>query len=337
MLKAAAVILIIDGRILSVTTTKRGISLPCGKLEPGESPREAAIREVKEETGFTVDIKKLPPYEAFDVGGDTYVYTFLANPITATGTLLSSEEGDANFSPIHEVLTGRFWHYNQGALKHFNIPIPLTGKFHSHITIDEVSLRDAQALASLIGGKATYIYLEGETKKQTDVMITNHFVTGKRALQDEIDIYNLLLKHKMLLSSKTKVKRVKLEHEFLDPYTDRVNIEESLNRKYVEVHIKCIVDSSAHAKLIEFSKKEGWRPSTNIYAKTGQGKLVQFINKRFYKTSNPITLDRLNLETNSMTKAIMSMADIDEVKYESAIYDDNEDLDKWWITDFSKT
>lgn len=31
--------------------------MPCGKVEPGETPAEAALREGKEETGLDLEIK----------------------------------------------------------------------------------------------------------------------------------------------------------------------------------------------------------------------------------------------------------------------------------------
>ena len=48
-----------DERLLVIHRRKRGETydaLPGGKLEPGETPEEAAIREVAEETGMTVRV-----------------------------------------------------------------------------------------------------------------------------------------------------------------------------------------------------------------------------------------------------------------------------------------
>lgn len=47
-----------DGKILLVESPKRGWEMPGGIVEVGESIKEAAIREVKEESGYDVRITK---------------------------------------------------------------------------------------------------------------------------------------------------------------------------------------------------------------------------------------------------------------------------------------
>lgn len=53
---AVSALIINDGRILAVSrkTNHSDFGLPGGKLDPGESFKEALIREVMEETGLTV-------------------------------------------------------------------------------------------------------------------------------------------------------------------------------------------------------------------------------------------------------------------------------------------
>jgi 8-oxo-dGTP diphosphatase len=61
--RAASAVLFRDGRVLLVMRGKQprgGLwSLPGGKLEPGESDAEAAVREVREETGLAAELAGL--------------------------------------------------------------------------------------------------------------------------------------------------------------------------------------------------------------------------------------------------------------------------------------
>lgn len=54
---AVAVLAIIDGRMLVVEQYRKAleraqVEIPAGKLEPGENPYDAALRELEEETGY---------------------------------------------------------------------------------------------------------------------------------------------------------------------------------------------------------------------------------------------------------------------------------------------
>lgn len=68
----------------------RGIILPGGKPKPGETFREAAIRELFEETGIIVDDLELI-FQGFE--NNCYGYTFLAKKIVG-GRLTDSVEGE---------------------------------------------------------------------------------------------------------------------------------------------------------------------------------------------------------------------------------------------------
>lgn len=53
---------------------------PGGKIEEGETPREAAVREVNEETGLKVDVKKSgEEFTAEGELGEWRIYPFLMN------------------------------------------------------------------------------------------------------------------------------------------------------------------------------------------------------------------------------------------------------------------
>ena len=67
--KAAVVLLFNQGKILAVSrkNNKNDFGLPGGKLEPGESFKEGAIREVKEETGLDI-FGLIPIFHRIDNG-----------------------------------------------------------------------------------------------------------------------------------------------------------------------------------------------------------------------------------------------------------------------------
>ena len=66
-----------------------------GKLEPGETPEECAIREVKEESGLDIEnphLKGIITFPMFDEIDDWYVYVLTATEFS--GSLIDSPEGN---------------------------------------------------------------------------------------------------------------------------------------------------------------------------------------------------------------------------------------------------
>ena len=66
-----------------------------GKCEPGETPEECVIREVKEESGLTIRnplLKGIITFPEFDRLGDWYVFVFVATDFS--GELIDSPEGN---------------------------------------------------------------------------------------------------------------------------------------------------------------------------------------------------------------------------------------------------
>jgi 8-oxo-dGTP diphosphatase len=65
-----------------------------GKLEPGETPEECAIREIREESGLLVEgpeLKGLLTFPHFSNEEDWYAFVFVARRFS--GTLIDSNEG----------------------------------------------------------------------------------------------------------------------------------------------------------------------------------------------------------------------------------------------------
>lgn len=67
--------------------------LPAGKLEIGENPRECAIRELKEETGYsTNNIKLIYKFHTSPGFSNQKVYVFLARELTSGEQQLEKDE-----------------------------------------------------------------------------------------------------------------------------------------------------------------------------------------------------------------------------------------------------
>ena len=102
IVSAAAIVVNEKNEILLIKGPRRGWEMPGGQVEEGESLKEAAIRETKEESG--IDIKIIKFCGIFQNVNHSICNTlFLAKPIG--GELTTTPESlEVGFFPIEEAL-----------------------------------------------------------------------------------------------------------------------------------------------------------------------------------------------------------------------------------------
>ena len=109
-----------DGHILMVYRNKKPNDMHAGKwnglggkFEPGESPEECVIREVREESGLEIlnpmlhGLLMFPKFK----GDDWYVFVFTASEFS--GELIDSPEGKLEWIPDEKLNSLNLWESDQ--------------------------------------------------------------------------------------------------------------------------------------------------------------------------------------------------------------------------------
>lgn len=80
-----------------------GIAFPGGHVEPGESVAESVIREIREETGLTIENPKLCGFKDWmkDDGSRYIIFYYKASKFS--GELKPSEEGEVFWAELNEL------------------------------------------------------------------------------------------------------------------------------------------------------------------------------------------------------------------------------------------
>ena len=101
-----------------------------GKLEPGETPEECAVREVWEESGLQVNnmlLKGIITFPAFDDQEDWYTFLFLIDDFV--GQLIDSPEGHLQWIPNCKLLDLNLWPGDRIFIPWLDCPDFFSGKF----------------------------------------------------------------------------------------------------------------------------------------------------------------------------------------------------------------
>jgi 8-oxo-dGTP pyrophosphatase MutT (NUDIX family) len=113
---AGAFVEIGDKVLLFKRASEAGYDLPFGKRDPGETPEQTAIREVKEETGYDIEIL---PDKPFTRVGKRGLCVTLRGKAVGYSEPTHSHEGSAIVGEISLLQTGRYPHYNRKMIEHF--------------------------------------------------------------------------------------------------------------------------------------------------------------------------------------------------------------------------
>ena len=112
--KSACVIVVDEGRVLSIIHARFGPSLPGGKVEPGELFSDAAYRECVEETGYRTE--RLTPL--FDHYDGTYWCRIFSARLAHDVPLSAAEYSSVRWSKPADLLTSAS-HFREAYIEAF--------------------------------------------------------------------------------------------------------------------------------------------------------------------------------------------------------------------------
>lgn len=78
-------------------------NLPAGRVDPGETPEAAAVREAREETGYEVEIVGKPIFEGFIEPADRAFHIYAARIIGGERTINPNEVLDVAWLSYEEI------------------------------------------------------------------------------------------------------------------------------------------------------------------------------------------------------------------------------------------
>jgi len=103
---SVAIVAVEDDELVLVRQTRPGASertleLPSGKLEPGETPREAAARELAEECGLAASsYRELGAFWAVPEYSTEYVHVFEATGLTPVAPVATNHDEDVEVERV---------------------------------------------------------------------------------------------------------------------------------------------------------------------------------------------------------------------------------------------
>lgn len=116
IVSATAIVLNEQNEILLIKGPRRGWEMPGGQVEEGESLKQAAIRETKEESGIEIEVLKFCGVFQ-NVSGSICNTLFLAKPIGGAPTP-SAESLEVGFFPVEAALSMITWKNFRQRIEH---------------------------------------------------------------------------------------------------------------------------------------------------------------------------------------------------------------------------